>query len=328
MQQREELGNDTLDRVGNKDLIAVELNLVLLNLEVVANLREIEDTRQIERIVDVQVDIEQRIVAHRIHLAVELLVLLLGDLRRLNSPQRLGVVDDVILVGIDILAVLPLLLFAKSDLDRQETAILAQQPLDLNRLGVLLAILRDVQNDVGAVATLLVGFGHSVFGRALAGPNDGLRAFTIRASANLHLVRYHKCRVETQTEVADNGLILVLRHKLLGTREGDLVDVLIDLLGCHTDTRVRYGQRASRLIDRNTNGQIAQLALELANRRERAQFLRCIYGIRNQLTQENLVIRIEKFFDDGENIFSCYPNFSVLHSSIIVFLTLFSVLNY
>ena len=63
VQQRQIFGYYAVDLVGDEDLVAVKLYLVLLNLEVVAYLGEIEYSRQVERIVDVHVDVEQRIVA-------------------------------------------------------------------------------------------------------------------------------------------------------------------------------------------------------------------------------------------------------------------------
>ena len=49
-------------------------------------LREIENACQIERTVDVQVNIEQRVLGHRIERAVELHVLLQRNVRRLLGP--------------------------------------------------------------------------------------------------------------------------------------------------------------------------------------------------------------------------------------------------
>ena len=124
VQQCQILRHDTFYLVGYEDLIAIQLYLVLLNLEIVVDFREIEDTRQMERIVDVQMDVEQRLVAHRIEFAIEILVLLLGNVGRLACPQRLGRVDLVVFVGIDILAILPLLDLAEHYGNRQEMAIL------------------------------------------------------------------------------------------------------------------------------------------------------------------------------------------------------------
>ena len=142
VQQRQVFGYYSVDLIGNEDLIRVELDLVLLYLKVVVYLREIEYAREVERIVDVQMYVEQRIVAQGVKLAVELLVLLLGNLRRLARPQRVGVVDDVVLVGIDILAVLPLGFLAECDRYGQEAAVLFQQLVDLILLAVLCAIFR------------------------------------------------------------------------------------------------------------------------------------------------------------------------------------------
>ena len=86
MQQRQELGHDAFDRIGHEHLVRIELDLVLLYLEVVPYLREIENACQIERIVDVQVNIEQRVFGHRIERAVELHVLLQRNVRRLLGP--------------------------------------------------------------------------------------------------------------------------------------------------------------------------------------------------------------------------------------------------
>ena len=86
VQQRQELGHDAFDRIGHEHLVRIELDLVLLYLEVVPYLREIENACQIERIVDVQVNIEQRVLGHRIERAVELHVLLQRNVRRLLGP--------------------------------------------------------------------------------------------------------------------------------------------------------------------------------------------------------------------------------------------------
>ena len=164
MQQCEVLGNDALDLVGDENLIAVELNLVLLNLEVVAQLREVEYSRKVERIVDIHVDIEQRLLRSGVQFAVKCLVLLLRDVGGLASPEWRSVVDDVILVGIDILAILPLLNLAEGNLHRQEVAILPQQLLDLLLLAVLHAILRDMQHDSCSAVAFLLQFLHLILG--------------------------------------------------------------------------------------------------------------------------------------------------------------------
>ena len=85
VQQRQILRNDAFDLVGDVDLIGIELDFVLLNLKIIMDFREIKDAGQMERIVDIQMDVEQRVVAHRIEFAVEFLVLFFGDVGRCVS---------------------------------------------------------------------------------------------------------------------------------------------------------------------------------------------------------------------------------------------------
>ena len=261
MQQCQVLRYDAIDLVGDVYLVGVELDLVLLNLEVVVDAREVEDTRQVKWVVDIQVDIEQRLVAERIELAVELFVLLLRDIVGLACPERVGVVDDVLLVGIDILAILPLLDLAKGNLYGQESTILFEQLLDFCRLGILEAVLSNVENDGCSAVAALLQLLHLKLGRAVAAPMDSLSSLLPRLSEDLDLVGNHKRRVETQTEVSDDGLILILIEELLGTRECNLVDVFVDLLGGHSDTAVGDGQRLGIFVGSNMNCKAAEFAL-------------------------------------------------------------------
>ena len=173
VQQRQVLRYDALDLIRHEHLVRVELDLVLLDFEVVVDLREVEYARQVERVVDVQVDREQRLVAHRVELAVELLVLLLGDFGRLARPQRIHVVDDVVLVRIHVLAVLPLLDLAEDDRHGQEAAVFSEQPLDFRVLGVFERVFGEVQRDRRAAVVLLIGLFHLEFGRSGAAPAHG-----------------------------------------------------------------------------------------------------------------------------------------------------------
>ena len=272
-----------------------------------------------ERVVDVQVDREQRFVAHGVELVVKFLVLLLGNVGRLARPQRIDVVDDVVLVRVDVLAVLPLLDLAEGNRDRQETAVLAQQSLDFRILGIFERILRQVQDDGRTAVMRLVGLLHFEFGRPGAAPAHGLGTLLPGFRYDLHLVGHHERRVETQSEMPDDRLVLVLLHELLGPRESDLVDVFVDLFGRHADAAVGYGQRFGILVRRNADRQVAQVALHFADRREGLQFLGCVDSIGDQLAQENLMIRIKELFDYGEYILRRYSDFSVFHSFIVVF---------
>ena len=76
---------------------------------------EIQDTGEVEGVVHVQMDVEQRFLQHRIELAVELHVVLLLQVGGLPVPDGVGIVDYLVLGGIHVLAVLPLLLLAEGD---------------------------------------------------------------------------------------------------------------------------------------------------------------------------------------------------------------------
>jgi hypothetical protein len=55
------------------------------------------------------------------------------------------------------------------------------------------------------------------------------------------------------------------------------------------------------------HGEVALFALEVAALGQGLQLLRGIDSVRYHLTQENLMVRIEKLFDDGENVLSRNP---------------------
>ena len=73
-----------------------------------------------------------------------------------------------------------------------------------------------MQHDGRAAVARLVGLLHLELGRPGAAPMYGFRTLFIGFRENLDLVRHHECRVESQSEVADDRLVLVLLHELLG----------------------------------------------------------------------------------------------------------------
>ncbi len=140
MEQGQEFGNNPLYRVGHEYLVAVQLNLVLLDFNVVLDLGEIKNSREGERVVHIQVNVEQGVVTHGVQFPVESSIILILCLRRRKRPQGLCFVDDVVFVRYDLFAVFPVLLLAKSDLYGEESAILLQQLADLVLLQEFLAL--------------------------------------------------------------------------------------------------------------------------------------------------------------------------------------------
>ena len=136
-------------------------------------------------------DPEQGIVLHRLDGVVELQVVLVLEVGRHARPQGLHVVDDLVLVGILVLAVFPLLLLAEDDGHGQEAAILLQQALDAGGLEKFLLIAVEGEDDVGTALGLVTLF-HLKFGRTVAGPADGLGALLPAQGAYFHLLGHHE----------------------------------------------------------------------------------------------------------------------------------------
>ena len=151
---------------------------------------------------------------------------------------------------------------------------------------------------------------------AVAAPLHSLRTFLPALGDNLHLLRYHEAGVEAQTKMSDDvvGIVLVLLKEVRHTREGNLIDILVNLLLSHADTVVANGDGTLVGIQAHADGQVAQLVFVVALFLEGLQLLRSIDGIRHHLTQENLLVAIEKLFDDGENVLGCNPNVTFLHN--------------
>ena len=176
MKERKEVRNDIVNRVGHEHLVAIELDLVAGYLDIVLDLREIEDTGEVERIIHVQMDVEKRVLLHRIEVAVELHIVLLLEIGRFLSPKRFYLVDDIVLVGINVFSVLPLLFLSEHHRYRHELAIFVQQALDAALLCIFLLFVVDIEGNDSSSVLLVTSF-HLIGRRAVARPFHGLRSF-------------------------------------------------------------------------------------------------------------------------------------------------------
>ena len=283
--------------------------------------------------------LEQRVLkVHRVQLVIELLVVLVGQARRCFLPSRVCVVDDArhflfhtlwlfLLATFAIvhfcelrLAVHPFALFAEADGYRHKAAVFFQELKYAVLLKELLAVVGNVQYDVGAALFFLALF-HLEFRTAVATPVHCRSVFPT-LGLNFNLVGHHKCRVEPKSEMAYQVLlhILILVKEVVGTTEGYLVDVLVNLLLRHTDTAVADNQFF--LVNLHLDGKVAQLTFELAARRQGFQLLRGIYSIGNQLAQKNLVIRIKEFLNDRKDVFGLNVQIA-LHISFLFLVFIF-----
>ncbi len=107
-------------------------------------------------------NMEQRLILHRIKLAVKSLVILILKVGRLLRPQRLRLVYDIILVSVNIFAVLPLLLLAEEHRHRHELAIFVQESLDAALLRKLLLLVINEQGNYSSPVRFVASL-HLIF---------------------------------------------------------------------------------------------------------------------------------------------------------------------
>ena len=79
--------------IGDEDAVAKELDRILAPIEAPCYLGEIEDPFEVERIVDVEMDPEDRIGLERVKSVVEFEVFGIGALRSIFEPEGLFFVD-------------------------------------------------------------------------------------------------------------------------------------------------------------------------------------------------------------------------------------------
>ena len=97
-----------------------------------------------------------------------------------------------------------------------------------------------------------------------------------------------------------------------------MVDVLVHLFGVHADTSIADSEGLFLLVDFHLDGEVAQLAFELARGSEGFQLLRGVHGVADDFAQEDFLVRIQELLDDRENVFCLYSNVTcLLH--IVVF---------
>ena len=114
-----------------------------------------------------------------------------------------------------------------------------------------------MQYDRRAAVAFAVGLLHRILGRSVAAPVHALAAVAVGAGEDLDLVGHHERRVEAQSEVTYDGLVLILGEELLRARECDLVYVAVDLLGIHSYASVGDGEGLLVGVDADADGQVA-----------------------------------------------------------------------
>ena len=283
--------------VGDKHLITIELHLVFLQFELVFYLREIQHTGEVEGVVHIQVNLEQRIFErHRVELMVEFLVVFVGQCRGLLFPYRIGIIDDTghfhLFFLVFAFGFLPFFLHTAADGNGQESAVFVQHAHNTVFFQKFCGVVGNVQNDFCATVCLVYLL-HFELGRAVAGPVHSGHIVLVRLGFDFHQRRHHEGRVETQSEVADDvGCVgaFVFLYKLLSAGESNLVDVFLHFLLGHTDTMVDHAEGFSLFIHLHVDGHIAQFYIGFAEAHQGFHFLRSIYSVGNQFSKEYFLV--------------------------------------
>ena len=148
------LGDDLFYVVCDEHLIVVQLYLAVKRRIFVCEFGEVENTLEVERVVRVYVDVEQRIAVVVKDLAVERFVVVVRAFARRTQPQRVFVVERL---GEDDVAVFVFVFLAvvKVDVNGHERAVFFKHLAHFCGCQKLLFFLRYVHYNVGAAPVAL-----------------------------------------------------------------------------------------------------------------------------------------------------------------------------
>ena len=90
-EKEQEFRNDFLDIVCDKYLVVIQFDGSLDGIIFCVDLREVQDTFEVERIIHVQMDPEQWLLVIHKYFTVEILVILVAAFIRMSHPQRIRI---------------------------------------------------------------------------------------------------------------------------------------------------------------------------------------------------------------------------------------------
>ena len=324
-QQQQELRDDLLDVIGHEHLAVEQLDLPLLTAEILADTGEVQDALEVEGIVHVQVNPEQRLLKGVEQLAVGILIFFLGAVAGIFQPQRMGIVDRLGCLGRrrflalfgsllgSLFGFLGLELFIlhihQIDGHGHVAAVALQHLAHAQAIQEFLFFIRDMQRHGGA-ALGAVAVAHLIGHAVLAFPAHRLGPFLIGQRIDRYLISGHKGRIEAQAEVADDAAILIpliLFQKLLGAGEGHLVDVAVYLLSRHADAVIGETKLLGLGIHGHGDAQVFIIACDHAILGHR------VAAVGRQLTDKDILIGIQPALNHRHDIFSMDGNIAFFH---------------
>ena len=123
----------------------------------------------------------------------------------------------------------------------------------------------------------------------------------------MNFISYHKRRIESQTEMSDDlifvSLIFIFLQKLCRTGKCDLSNIFFHLISGHTKTGINEFQcLLFRIHDHLDLVLVSFRECILTHNLQFFQFGNGITSIGNHLTEENVMVGVQPFLDDRENI--------------------------
>ena len=120
------------------------------------------------------------------------------------------------------------------------------------------------------------------------------------------MISHNKSRVESDTELTDHRNVSAGRdglHESLGARLGNSSEIVDELGLGHTNTRVPEGKSVVGLIWDDLDAEVG-LGLELLGLSDGlvAELVEGVRGVGNELSQEDLLVRVEGVDDQGHQL--------------------------
>jgi hypothetical protein len=286
-----------LGRVHDEDALDVEpqaLALVALELEIERRLRRQEQQRgEVLVALDAVVGPGRGIAEIVADVLVERLVFLVADRGLGSRPQRRGLVRGFELVGR-----LAVLLDRHADREGDVVRVRPDQRAQLPAIEELVLAGLEVQHDLRAARGLRRRLQREA-AVARRRPGPGFVAAGA-AAGDAHLVGHHEGRIEADAELADQvgiGFLALFEcfEELARAGARDGAEVLDQLRARHADAGIRHRQRACFLVPAHLDPQLGLVAVQRrVGERFEAELVAGIGGIRHQLAQEDVLVRIER----------------------------------
>ena len=247
----------------------IELDFILLNAHIVRHLREIKYSGKIERVVNVQVYVEKRLLKlHWVQFPVKGIIILVFQFSRLLCPRRVWIIHDIVnFLRWRFVVFFCVFGFWKGfgagsefNRNRHKLVIFYKQLTDaafFQKLGRIVGYVKDNLSP----SFLFVGLFNGKFRRTVAGPVHRWLVF-VAFGDDFHLFCNHKRRIKPKTEMPNNAgilsvFVLVFFNEFLGARKSDFVDVFFNLFLRHPNSLVDYAKLLFLFVQLHFNNWVA-----------------------------------------------------------------------